>query len=300
MNDLDFSNNSHKCDCVTLSPKASLSLNHNFESVMKSRCDIFSKSDISNMLTGGTFSDHFRLINSKPDGHCILHSITSCLHHYNTSVDKCDIFAFLLHSLRTECLRNVHLYTQLFESIFVFDNERDRYLNSKEFNLSFVDLVPQMFSNVLGCGIIVIDVHSAKSQDLYELSPTIEHRVTSIQDAKVLYFPNTLLLYRENNHYDGCTPLCVNHHSDYSVLTNSIVSPSDADVLIYNSTAGDLSPYSASIVSRPLSQNIDNSQHEVRSEQRPLASILNNQNLTYSSVRDIPYCTANKAHTEPL
>ena len=248
------------------------------------------------MLNGGNFSDYFGLINSTPDGHCILHSITSCLHHYNPSVNKCEIFAFLLHSLRTECLRNVHLYIPLFESIFVFDTERDLYINSREYNLSFVDLVPQMFSNILTCCITVIDVQSETSHNVYEFIPTNEYRVVSIQDAKILYFPNKILLYRRTNHYDGCIPLCIEHHSDYHAIANKLtLVDTDMHSLHDLATVG-LDPRVYSVDSRSLSPNMVTCRSACGADSRQMAVRFHaNEYISHSGVYD-----SNKINTETL
>ena len=167
-----------------------------------------------------------------------MHSIVSCLHHYNPSVDKHDVYAFLLHSLRAECLRNSNLYLPLFENISVFDEERDRYIFQKDYNLSFVDLVPQMFANVLCFGITVINVESKEKCDVYEFIPADVTKNSSIHFSKILNCPSRILLYRHSYHYDACIPICFKTHSNYSEIRSDVSCDIDKNDLSTSSADG--------------------------------------------------------------
>ena len=175
------------------------------------------------MVNDNSLHKFFQLIKSAADGHCIMHSISSCVHHYNPSVHKHDIYDFLLHSLRTECLKNSESYSPLFQTVDLFDNERDRYIFEKQFDLSFVDLVPQMFANVLNSNIIIVNIES-DSYNIYEFCPTKEERTDSPYVSKILHCPKNILLYRKGYHYDGYVPVCSIEHGDLSMIDSTLVS----------------------------------------------------------------------------
>ena len=141
---------------------------------------MYTISTLTTILNSGLFCKHFRYIKSHPDGHCIVHSVASCLHNYNASIDKHDLYSSLLNSLRTECKDNHYRYLPMFESYAVFFDEMERYITGKQFDLSFVDLVPQMFANILNCLIIVIDMQTDLAFNIYEFSSSNNVTVSNL------------------------------------------------------------------------------------------------------------------------
>ena len=231
------------------------------------------------MINGKSVSKYFDLIKSATDGHCIVHSIASCLHHYNPSVDKHDIYAFLLHSLRAECLRNTDLYLPFFENINVFDNERDRYIFKKQYDLSFVDIVPQMFANVLCFGIVIINVESEGICNVYEFIPADTISVSSIHVSKILICPSKILIYRNSHHYDAYVPICLKNHNKYDEIISDVIPDVDVNDLPIAPEDG-LGQHCATADSRHLPERA--SQHASNINSFSLADTLYSNTITDS------------------
>ena len=233
------------------------------------------------MINDKSLSDVFTLVKSSADGHCIIHSITSCLHHYNTSVDKHDIYNFLLHSLRAECLRNSRLYLPFFETIELFDDERDRYIFTKQFDLSFVDLVPQMLANALYFGITIVNEESRAFSNVYEFVPAVAISAIDIHVSKVLHCPTKILLYRCGYHYDACVPICSKNHVASNEPRSDLFSDVQTNVFS-DPPADDVGQHCANAGSRHLPVGVD--EHESGIKSFPLAGKSNSENKTCSGV----------------
>ena len=93
---------------------------------------------------------------SLADGHCLIHSILSCLRaKYGASELSIND---LLCKLKNECYLNVAKYMPFFDGDYIsFFNLMHKYVDDKSYSMSFCDLVPIMMSNALDEGIVIIN-----------------------------------------------------------------------------------------------------------------------------------------------
>ena len=143
---------------------------------------------------------------SPADGHCLIHSILSCLRaKYRASELSIND---LLCKLENECYENVDKYMPYFDGDYIsFFNLLLKYVDAKSYNTSFCDLVPIIMSNVLDEVIVIID-ENIDDNFVTVLSPRTCHlnkrRGTSLG----------IFLLKTSDHYDACIPA---HSTDLNV-----------------------------------------------------------------------------------
>ena len=113
---------------------------------------------IESQLVEGRFWKILKVVKSKPDGHCIIHSTAHCLVHRYQS--KCyEVYYNLLLHIRTECFRNRMVYSPILEHGVQnsLDHESENYIVNKVFKTLFGDMVPNIVANILNQDIFIIE-----------------------------------------------------------------------------------------------------------------------------------------------
>ena len=90
---------------------------------------------IKSLLNEETFWNSLKIVKSKPDGHCIIHSTAHCLvHQYPNRYH--EVYIDLLRHIRTECSRNRLVYAPILEHGVTnsLDDECENYIVYKIFD----------------------------------------------------------------------------------------------------------------------------------------------------------------------
>ena len=153
------------------------------------------------MLQNGEFWLRFDFVKSPPDGHCIIHSLKTCLNSYKPN---CTTTYDLLEMLSLECVTRSARYLPCY---YVGDisecyQELEQYVRYKKYDTRFCDIVLDIMSNVLKRIIFVID-KSDVGLNVYAVNPCDHNQITdtTLSDELDMDF---IVLYREGGHYDAC------------------------------------------------------------------------------------------------
>lgn len=158
---------------------------------------------IKSSFVRNTFWSDFVLTRSKADGHCIVHSIASCLNHLHDSTYNVDL---MLQKIVAECDNFIMKYNCYWPENLNFHEEMKKYVYLKEYKLLFCEFVTTIMANALNHIIIVINVETLDScspMDVYDYIPDdyIDRKPVCNQCGLKL---GTLVLLRRVNHYDAC------------------------------------------------------------------------------------------------
>ena len=153
------------------------------------------------MLQNGEFWLRFDFVKSPPDGHCIIHSLKTCLNSYKPN---CTTTYDLLEMLSLECVTRSARYLPCYYvgDISEFYQELEQYVRYKKYDTRFCDIVLNIMSNVLKRIIFVID-KSDVGLNVYAVTPCDHNQITdtTLSDELDMDF---IVLYREGDHYDAC------------------------------------------------------------------------------------------------
>ena len=122
---------------------------------------------------------------SPRDGHCLLHSIKSCLSFTKKSVSLEN----LLHLIRTEFFANKLLYAAFCPDVNLV-HQLNCYLDHRIYNSQFGDLVPLILANALH---LTIRIYNGDLSNYRDILP--RHSVN----------PHPLLVRLQHDHYDALT-----------------------------------------------------------------------------------------------
>ena len=134
----------------------------------------------------------WNIINSAPDGHCLLHSVrTSLKYQLKRDID----IEHLKSVVFTESINNVHKYAPAIGSKLTYLNQLNSYLIKNQYNHAFGDIVPNVLASGLNLRINILDV---RGNDLV--------RETLIQpfDSSAI---SEIYIKLQNEHYDGIAPV---------------------------------------------------------------------------------------------
>ena len=127
------------------------------------------------------------VIKSKPDGHCLLHSILSIY----AREYKCNIsLSELSHDIRREFYANIDYYSA-FNPLENLHNQLEQYLNNNQYNSSLGDMMPLIISNV-----IKQEIHIYNSE--FKLVYSVKPRITDS-----LITPKAFKVILRSEHYDA-------------------------------------------------------------------------------------------------
>ena len=121
-------------------------------------CD-FDISQLRTILQNGSFWQNFVNVYTNGDGHCLLYSIIESM---KSQLDIDINYSDLCNRIRKETIDNINYYKDLI--LINSDIEIQRllcvYVDGKNFDTRFGDLIPLILSNVLSVGIIIITKNS--------------------------------------------------------------------------------------------------------------------------------------------
>ena len=146
------------------------------------------------------FWAHYRIVKSIGDGHCILHSLATCLNYYYV---KEFSVSWLLEKMKHECTINYNRYIPFMDGdINYFYNKMNGYVLYKEYDSSFCDLMPYIMANALKEQIVILE--STDCFHALNAIPQVESvsKLTKITSLSHLY--HVIVLYKEGYHYDAC------------------------------------------------------------------------------------------------
>ena len=152
------------------------------------------------MLQNGEFWLWFDIVKSPKYGHCIMHSLKTCL-SCQTCMTTHD--TDLIEMLIWECKNSdKYLPNHYVGDINQFYSEMEQYVRYKMYNTRFCDIIPIIMSTVLNTIIIIID-KSIAGHNVYAVIPLDygQNNDNMLSNDTDLGF---VVLYREGNHYDAC------------------------------------------------------------------------------------------------
>ena len=158
---------------------------------------------IQSYFVSNTFWSNFSLTRSNADGHCIIHSLATCLNHLHDSTYNVD---FMLHRLLAECDTFNQKYKCYWPDGLNFHEEMKKYVHLKEYRSLFCEFVPNIMANALSHIVIVINVDNLESSspmNVYDIVPDdyIDRKpVCNLCGLNL----GTLVILRRVNHYDAC------------------------------------------------------------------------------------------------
>ena len=148
-----------------------------------------SMAELKYEIKTGHFWNLFRIVKSAPDGHCLIHSITTSLRvQHKRAVDN-DI---ILKSIQTETHSNIEKYKgflEEYQKLKLIKHMKD-YIYLKKYNTIFGDQVPLIIANALQLDIIIIE---ARENSWY---PRIIAGPQGCSKTRVY-------IYKCREHYDG-------------------------------------------------------------------------------------------------
>ena len=168
---------------------------------------------------------------SKGDGHCIIHSLVSCLSSiHETSFDIDIILSSLIHECEHFEERYKSFYTADSRTFFT---EMHDYVYKKRFDSLFCELVPAIMANVLNHVIVVIDVDTnsmgasrttsvddKSNIEVYTFFPEYHDQTTSVCTLCGTK-SGILMIQRSSYHFDTCVQT-INNSSPCSCVFSNI------------------------------------------------------------------------------
>ena len=150
------------------------------------------------------------VIDSSPgDGHCLLHSLATCLKPLNRITSTEDIKQLIF----IETVTNYDQYVQFLEvgcSYTLFTGLR-KYLLDRQYNQLFGDLVPIICANALDVNIKILNIINYQETQVLDVIP----RKSTQQ---------TVVIQRVNDHYNAVTPRPYQHDPPSSAAANPRIS----------------------------------------------------------------------------
>ena len=152
-------------------------------------------SNIKKSVADGSFWNYHDVVKSPMDGHCILHSIITCITFTHPEYDCLLLHEYLKTAIITECKANMSLYLPYYDGRGDDDFFRAlyQYLNFRIFNQSFVDMIPNILSNALQKTIIILD----SQNNVFLITPHPDCIDKKIDNDHCILFKSGL-------HYDAC------------------------------------------------------------------------------------------------
>ena len=108
------------------------------------------------------FGTFLKIVKSKPDGHCIIHSTTHCfVHRYPNRYH--EVYIDLLRHIRTECSRNRMVYAPILKHGVAnsLDDECENYMVYKIFDTLFGGMILNIVANILHRYIFIVEKHES-------------------------------------------------------------------------------------------------------------------------------------------
>ena len=137
----------------------------------------------------------FYLIPSTPDGHCIIHSLVTCLN--NTKNGNCCA-TDLLDLLKSNCILNYSMYLDYFDGdVNHFFKSMKDYVYDNIYDSSFCDLILYIMSNALDTRIVIFD-RDQNYDDAIIIKPFAWNSDNNDGECESLF------LSRKHKHYDAC------------------------------------------------------------------------------------------------
>lgn len=156
---------------------------------------------IKSAYQNGNFWSLFSLSKSNPDGHCLLHSLISCLNRVHNSELTIAIF---LSILTTECKHFEKKYKCYYqENTSNFYNELNDYVYSKKYDSLFCELIPAIMANALNHIIVVVNENPHCDVNVYDFMP-IEYEAKNPICRQCGRKLGILTIIRRSAHYDAC------------------------------------------------------------------------------------------------
>lgn len=124
---------------------------------------------------------HITIQHVKGDGHCLLHSISAA-----TGVHIDNIKTLV----RCEFQKNKDIYITAIGSLKVAEEQMEKYLNNKTYNIDIVDIMPNIISSCFARTIYIFQSNN---------------RNTTITCIPANNKEKPILLRRQNDHYDNMT-----------------------------------------------------------------------------------------------
>ena len=218
------------------------SLDHTLQCTYSDVVSFFRNTDVysdhlSFVLNNGLFWNAFDITKSSPDGHCFLHSITSCLVNHGWSISKGDI----CQSIEFEIFDNTNAYLPFMgeDSSLLLFQLLYAYTLDKHYDSEFGDLVPQICANALNVNINIVSLHD-NGHLFFRIQPYACESSVEI------------FVYKSGPHYDGLLPSVVCRESGaFAVQTERPCNERCTDEELRNDIQVPVSPTRADSQPRP-------------------------------------------------
>ena len=190
---------------------------------------IYSGSNMANLIKAsyinGSLWSMFKVVGSKPDGHCILNSILLCLSSLHSFEYKIEFLIDNLMQESNDFEKYSHFYS---EDRVTYFSERHNYVYNRQYDSLFCELIPSLMTNVLNHIIIVLnEVTDIDCSDVppnvYDFIPSEYVNETPICKTCGLKL-GVIVLLRRSHHYDACVQ-SLNHTKPCSCKVPYVYSP---------------------------------------------------------------------------
>ena len=158
-----------------------------------------------NMINSGSLWSTYKINKSPADGHCMLHSLVTCLNEQLIPYYDRNL---LIHKVSEECCANTSRYMPKYiGSASQFHHEMKNYMQHRLYKSQFCDLLPRIAANALVKTIVILDRLTNKYQ-VYVFTPCVNDCVSEISNEFVV-------LHRTVNHYDACISTLSDTHATH-------------------------------------------------------------------------------------
>ena len=148
----------------------------------------FSTTEFNTLLRQASYE----IIRSPGDGHCLIHSIQTCLRHQKIALPR-----EIVEIVQSEVLQNLPAYSRFAPSDNII-SEMSRYILNKDYNSLFGDMLSDILANALKCAICILN----KQETNYNIIWINEDKSSE----------TTLFVHRSNHHYKNAKNKVSLHH----------------------------------------------------------------------------------------
>ena len=166
----------------------------------------FCLNHVASLLENGVFWEKCEINRSPGDGHCLLHSIISSIAFQNGTVIT---LTELIQAIMTETKLNSSEYDFINGSSCNLWSGLTTYVNEKEYESLFCDLVPHIIANAIFVNIIIV-------------TETESHEYIHYIPCNSLVTDNNVVIYKKGEHYDGIKPTFSEYEHECHRLENMI------------------------------------------------------------------------------